>query len=177
MTCNAFRFGLSTIILAFTLPFIPKETIEQTNSNDNSDSENESEHTEYNDNYDNDNISLKITQNNVYFRYFLSFFSIKIQSNIQLLLLNYKKNVWFWGITLGMYTRTHAHTPTNIHTLLKIYIIFIQITLIFILIFIYENTHKTHINIYTKHTPTHIKHTTITYITLYFHSLIIISFI
>ena len=110
MTCNAFRFGLSTLLLAFCLPFLPRdgpsdkvneiddsETSSQITINNNNDSLNNANEI------DND-IEARLIKKEV--EQFskstkINHITIPINKHDIIKLLFSKKSIWVWGITLG----------------------------------------------------------------------------
>lgn len=102
MTCNAFRFGLSTIILAACLPFIPPESPpEVENDSDGEDDEDMASDPLLTPNKSIADVEINSTISSKQTR----------DSSIQLIhrilgpyavhISTLKKTVWFWGIMLG----------------------------------------------------------------------------
>ena len=113
MTCNAFRFGLSTLLLAFCLPFLPRDgPSDKVNETD--DSETSSQLTTTINNNDSLNNANEI-DNDIEARLIKKEVeqfskSNKLTHNTILPIINKhhlikllfsKKSIWVWGITLG----------------------------------------------------------------------------
>ena len=109
MTCNAFRFGLSTLLLAVCLPFLPKDgPSDKVNEIDDSESTSQATTTINNNDFlnnaneiDND-IEARLIKKDV--EQFAKSNKLNKISTIKhdiIKLLFSKKSIWVWGITLG----------------------------------------------------------------------------
>lgn len=94
MTCNAFRFGLSTVILAALLPYLPSELPSEGPEDEEDDDEDEEDKPKEDD--EKLNLSSKINRDAsilILHKLFGPYATINISA--------LKTTIWFWGILLG----------------------------------------------------------------------------